>query len=179
MQLVVGDGYPKGSVPGLQWKNGRNEMALMQFSEGSTFTKSIAPAGTYVCKFKEVRMVTVKNNYPDAKTDTIDKLVWEFETTEVGDSESNPFVFSVWTSTYYGGDKSTLTKFIDMIFGQRFQKSELGAVEAKMPSLVYNLKVSVGTSQAGKEYNNIDSCILGGAVKKLAATEVITDPFAE
>jgi len=156
-------------------------MGMMQFSEGKTFTKSIAPAGTYVCKFKEVRLVTVPNRYPDAKTDTIDKLVWSFETTEVGDSEGLPFEFSVWTSTYYGGDKSTLTKFIDMIFGQRFQKNELAAVEARMPSLVYNLSVSVGTSAAGKEYNNIDACTVSnpGGVKKLAKVEDITDPFAD
>lgn len=160
-------------------------MGLMQFSEPRK--AFIADSGEYKCRFVEVQQVAVKNTYPDAKTDTVDKLVWTFETTEVGDEDGNPIQFKQWTSTYYGGDRSTLTQFIDMVFGQRFEKSQLGQVEAGMPHLEYELSIERAVSQGGKEFNRIVGVRYRDPrkqpamkpLKKAQAEEPITDPFAE
>lgn len=158
-------------------------MSMMQFSQPKA-AQSVIDNQMVKARFVDVQKVTVKNTYPDAKSDTIDKLVWSFETTEVGDDNGAPLVFKQWTSTYYGSDKSTLTKFIDMVFGQRFEQDKLGMVEASMPGLEYELDIEKAVSQGGKEYNRIAAVRYRDpkasvAPKPLKKTEVITDPFAE
>ena len=161
-------------------------MSLMSFSQPRP-KQSVIDAQPVKCRFVDVQKVSVRNTFPDAKTDMVDKLVWSFESTEVGDADGNPFVFKQWTSTYYGSDRSTLTKFIDSIFGRRFTQDELANVEATMPHLEFVLNIEKAVAQNGNEYNRIGSIQYRDPrvanapkpLKKAVVEEPITDPFAE
>jgi hypothetical protein len=122
---------------------------------GGGSDKFVAPSGVYKCKLIDVQ-VTQTTKFQS--TEMVDQYQWDFETTEVGNSEAAPFKFRKWTGTVYGPDKAKLTILMDGMLSKRYTAEEFQALDdAILFDGEYNVVVSQYTNAAGYPRNTVDS----------------------
>jgi hypothetical protein len=150
---------------------------------GGDFT---APAGVYKCKLADVQ-VTQTTKFQS--TEMVDQYQWDFETTEVGNSKSEPFRFRKWTGTVYGPDKAKLTILMDGMLGKRYTAEEFQALDDNLLfDGEYNVVISQYTNSAGYARNSVESvkryepqatAKIQPLQKAAVQTDDIPDPFAD
>lgn len=148
------------------------------FSQNATVSNGggefeTADAGMYVCRLKEIEVLQ-QPSFDDPNV-LVDKFKWVFESTEVSDSNGNPYRFVKFTGRSFGNDKAALTILLDQMAGKRLTDDQFRALDLDaLKRTSWNVMVDEGTNAKGYAINKVMS--VRNAAKKGAVIDAPVKP---